>query len=127
YPAWETLPHERLSPRSDTVGARLELLHRINAGDMPRLIVTPVRGALQPQLKGLGELEPIRLRRGDETDLPELAERLLGLAYQRVDLVEKRGEFAVRGGILDVFPPTAQHPLRLEFFGDEVDAIREFS
>ncbi len=127
YPAWETLPHERLSPRSDTVGSRLELLHRINAGDVPSIIVTPVRGALQPQLKGLGELEPIRLRRGDETDLPELAERLLGLAYQRVDLVEKRGEFAVRGGILDIFTPTAQHPLRLEFFGDEVDAIREFS
>ncbi|WP_035735534.1 transcription-repair coupling factor [Glycomyces arizonensis] len=127
YPAWETLPHERLSPRSDTVGTRLELLHRIHGGDVPRVIVTPVRGALQPQLKGLGALEPIHLRRGDETDLPELSERLLGLAYERVDLVEKRGEFAVRGGILDVFPPTAQHPLRLEFFGDEVDAIREFS
>ena len=127
YPAWETLPHERLSPRSDTVGARLELLHRIHSGDVPRIVVTPVRGALQPQLKGLGALEPIRLGRGDEADLGELAERLLALAYERVDLVEKRGEFAVRGGILDVFPPTAQHPLRLEFFGDEVDAIREFS
>ncbi|MCH7231671.1 transcription-repair coupling factor [Glycomyces sp. L485] len=127
YPAWETLPHERLSPRSDTVGTRLELLHRIHAGDVPRIIVTPVRGALQPQLKGLGSLEPIHLRRGDETDLTELSERLVDLAYERVDLVEKRGEFAVRGGILDVFPPTAQHPLRLEFFGDEVDSIREFS
>jgi transcription-repair coupling factor (superfamily II helicase) len=127
YPAWETLPHERLSPRSDTVGARLELLHRIHAGDVPRVIVTPVRGALQPQLKGLGEREPVQLRRGDETDLTDLAAHLVDLAYERVDLVEKRGEFAVRGGILDVFPPTAQHPLRLEFFGDEVDSIREFS
>ncbi|SDL52910.1 transcription-repair coupling factor [Glycomyces sambucus] len=127
YPAWETLPHERLSPRSDTVGARLDLLHRIHAGDVPRVIVTPVRGALQPQLKGLGEREPVHLRRGDETDLTDLAAHLVDLAYERVDLVEKRGEFAVRGGILDVFPPTAQHPLRLEFFGDEVDTIREFS
>ncbi|HEX2144791.1 MAG TPA: transcription-repair coupling factor, partial [Glycomyces sp.] len=127
YPAWETLPHERLSPRSDTVGARLELLHRLHAGDVPRVIVTPVRGALQPQLKGLGVLEPVELRRGDETDLTDLAVHLVDLAYERVDLVEKRGEFAVRGGILDVFPPTAQHPLRLEFFGDEVDSIREFS
>lgn len=132
YPAWETLPHERLSPRSDTVGARLELLHRLHAasqgrGDVPRIIVTPVRGALQPQLKGLGSLEPVQLRRGDETDLTDLAAHLVDLAYERVDLVEKRGEFAVRGGILDVFPPTAQHPLRLEFFGDEVDSIREFS
>ncbi len=127
YPAWETLPHERLSPRSDTVGARLELLHRLHAGDVPRVIVTPVRGALQPQLKGLGKREPVQLRRGDETDLTDLAAHLIDLAYERVDLVEKRGEFAVRGGILDVFPPTAQHPLRLEFFGDEVDSIREFS
>ncbi|PRY57864.1 transcription-repair coupling factor [Glycomyces artemisiae] len=127
YPAWETLPHERLSPRSDTVGARLDLLHRIHAGDVPRVIVTPVRGALQPQLKGLGSREPVHLRRGDETDLTDLAAHLVDLAYERVDLVEKRGEFAVRGGILDVFPPTAQHPLRLEFFGDEVDTIREFS
>ncbi|THV24260.1 transcription-repair coupling factor [Glycomyces paridis] len=127
YPAWETLPHERLSPRSDTVGARLELLHRLHAGDVPKVIVTPVRGALQPQLKGLGSLEPVHLRRGDETDLTELAAHLVALAYDRVDLVEKRGEFAVRGGILDVFPPTAQHPVRLEFFGDEVDSIREFS
>ncbi|NUQ90320.1 MAG: transcription-repair coupling factor, partial [Glycomyces artemisiae] len=127
YPAWETLPHERLSPRSDTVGARLDLLHRIHAGDVPRVIVTPVRGALQPQLKGLGSREPVHLRRGDETDLTDLAAHLIDLAYERVDLVEKRGEFAVRGGILDVFPPTAQHPLRLEFFGDEVDTIREFS
>ncbi|GAA1668699.1 transcription-repair coupling factor [Glycomyces endophyticus] len=127
YPAWETLPHERLSPRSDTVGARLDLLHRIHAGDVPRVIVTPVRGALQPQLKGLGTREPVHLRRGDETDLTDLAAHLVDLAYERVDLVEKRGEFAVRGGILDVFPPTAQHPLRLEFFGDEVDTIREFS
>ena len=53
--------------------------------------------------------------------------RLAGAAYSRVDLVEKRGEFAVRGGIVDVFPPTEEHPVRVEFFGDEVDEIRAFA
>jgi len=129
YPAWETLPHERLSPRSDTVGKRLAVLHRLaNPGDRPlRVVVAPVRSMLQPQLHGLGDLEPVCLRVGREADLSEVTRTLSDLAYTRVDLVEKRGEFAVRGGILDVFPPTEEHPLRVEFFGDEIDSIREFS
>ncbi|QSB04582.1 transcription-repair coupling factor [Natronoglycomyces albus] len=132
YPAWETLPHERLSPRSDTVGRRIQLLHRLvghsNEHTAPlKVVVTPVRGALQPQLKGLGKLRPIRLREGDEQDLTSLANALHDLAYERVDLVEKRGQFALRGGILDVFPPTAEYPIRLEFFGDEIDSLRYFS
>ncbi|GAA4919504.1 transcription-repair coupling factor [Stackebrandtia albiflava] len=129
YPAWETLPHERLSPRSDTVGRRLAVLHRLaRPGGAPlRVVVAPVRSMLQPQLKGLGDLEPVRLRRGGEADLSEVTATLVDLAYSRVDLVEKRGEFAVRGGILDVFPPTDEHPSRVEFFGDEIDSIRTFS
>ncbi|MFC4335952.1 transcription-repair coupling factor [Salininema proteolyticum] len=127
YPAWETLPHERLSPRSDTVARRLELLHRLHTGDVPRVIVTPVRGALQPQMKGLGVRAPLELHAGDDHDLDDLTARLGELAYERVDLVEKRGEFALRGGILDLFPPTAPHPVRIEFFGDEIDSMREFS
>jgi transcription-repair coupling factor (superfamily II helicase) len=60
-------------------------------------------------------------------DLEAVARRLVELAYGRVDMVSRRGEFAVRGGILDVFPPVADHPFRVEFFGDEVDQIRAFS
>ncbi|HIW61978.1 MAG TPA: transcription-repair coupling factor [Candidatus Stackebrandtia excrementipullorum] len=129
YPAWETLPHERLSPRSDTVGKRLAVLHRLThpEGKPLRVVVAPVRSMLQPQLKGLGNLEPVRLAESGEADLSQLAATLSGLAYTRVDLVEKRGEFAVRGGILDIFPPTEEHPLRVEFFGDEIDSIRAFS
>src|SRR6185312_15870581 len=130
YPAWETLPHERLSPRSDTVGRRLGVLRRLaHPGDGPalRVVVAPVRSVLQPQLKGLGDLEPVRLATGDSADLDAVVTRLAEIAYARVDLVTKRGEFAVRGGILDVFPPTEEHPVRVEFWGDEIEEIRTFA
>ncbi|HEX7211583.1 MAG TPA: transcription-repair coupling factor [Propionibacteriaceae bacterium] len=130
YPAWETLPHERLSPRSDTVGRRLELLRRLagnSSAPPPQIVVAPVRSILQPQVKGLGRLNPIRLTVGSDIDLTDLAAALVGAAYTRVDLVERRGEFAVRGGIVDVFPPTEEHPVRVDFFGDTVEEIRYFS
>ncbi len=129
FPSWETLPHERLSPRSDTVGKRLAVLRRIchpDEGEL-KVVVAPVRSVLQPQVKGLGDLEPVGLRAGDTVDIDDVGRRLTDAAYTRVDLVEKRGEYAVRGGILDVFPPTEEHPLRVEFFGDDVDEIRSFS
>ncbi|HZO63460.1 MAG TPA: DEAD/DEAH box helicase, partial [Kribbellaceae bacterium] len=134
YPAWETLPHERLSPRSDTVGRRLAVLRRLVHPDPSdettgpvRILVAPVRSVLQPQVKGLADLKPVQLHVGDTTELEDLIEGLAGAAYHRVDLVERRGEFAVRGGIIDVFPPTEEHPLRVDFFGDEVEEIRYFA
>src|SRR3954452_7148084 len=133
YPSWETLPHERLSPRSDTVGRRLAVLRRLahpgaNAANGPlQVVVAPVRSVLQPQVKGLGDLEPVELAPGDTAALEDVVRRLSAAAYSRVDLVEKRGEFAVRGGIVDVFPPTEEHPLRVEFWGDDVEEIRSFS
>ncbi|HEY6592555.1 MAG TPA: transcription-repair coupling factor [Asanoa sp.] len=129
YPAWETLPHERLSPRSDTVGRRLAVLRRLAhpEGNPLRVVVAPVRSLLQPQLKRLGDLEPVLLRAGQDADLDDIAHRLTDMAYARVDLVTKRGEFAVRGGILDVFPPTDEHPSRVEFWGDEIEEIRTFA
>jgi transcription-repair coupling factor (superfamily II helicase) len=130
YPAWETLPHERLSPRSDTVGRRLAVLRRLagNASEpAPRIVVAPVRSVLQPQVKGLADLAPVRLATGEDYDLGDLTAALVGAAYIRVDLVERRGEFAVRGGIVDVFPPTEEHPVRIDFFGDTVEEIRYFT
>ncbi len=133
FPAWETLPHERLSPRSDTVGRRLAILRRLvhpgaEASNGPlQVVVAPVRSVLQPQVKGLADLVPVELVPGQEIDLDDVVRSLLDAAYSRVDLVEKRGEFAVRGGIVDVFPPTEEHPVRVEFFGDEVDEIRTFA
>ncbi len=133
FPAWETLPHERLSPRSDTSGQRLAVLRRLAHPDPadPRTgpllaVAAPVRSLLQPMAGGLGDLEPVSLAPGQEADLEALVTRLVEIGYARAELVEKRGDLAVRGGILDVFPPTEEHPLRVDFFGDEVEEIRYF-
>ncbi len=134
YPAWETLPHEWLSPRSDTVGQRLAVLRRLTHPDdavpgrgRPAVVVTPVRAVLQPQPAGLGDVDPVTLRAGSVVELDDLVRALAGAGYHRVDLVERRGEFTVRGGLVDVFPPTAPHPRRIELWGDEVAEIREFA
>ncbi|MDO5750326.1 MAG: transcription-repair coupling factor [Rothia sp. (in: high G+C Gram-positive bacteria)] len=129
FPAWETLPHERLSPRSDTVGARLQVLHALTHDDQhtPRVVIAPVRAAIQPLVAGIENLEPVHLVRGEEYEYKAVIRALNAAAYSRVDLVAKRGEYAVRGGIIDVFSPTARYPVRLEFFGDELDEIRLFS
>jgi transcription-repair coupling factor (superfamily II helicase) len=130
FPAWETLPHERLSPSAETVGTRLEVLAEIAAwrGEAPLIVTASVRAAIQPLAPGLTETPPIDLAVGGRGhDLGDIAAQLVERAYTRVDMVSRRGEFAVRGGILDVFPPTAAHPYRVEFFGDEIDQIRAFS
>jgi transcription-repair coupling factor (superfamily II helicase) len=133
FPPWETLPHERLSPRSDTSGRRLAVLRRLAHPDPadPRsgpltVVAAPVRCLLQPMTGGLGDLEPVRLLPGQEADLDQLVASLIEIGYARTDLVGKRGELAVRGGILDVFPPTEEHPVRVEFWGDTVEEVRFF-
>ena len=133
FPSWETLPHERLSPRSDTVGRRLAVLRRLAHPDATDtaygpldVVVVPVRALLQPLVRGLGDLVPVALKVGDETPMESVVDALAAAAYVRTDLVERRGEFAVRGGILDVFSPTQEHPLRIEFWGDRVEEIRWF-
>jgi transcription-repair coupling factor (superfamily II helicase) len=128
FPSWETLPHERLSPRSDTVGRRLHVLRRLHLGDPTLRVVTmPVRSLLQPVVHGLGALEPVTFVRGEDIEFDDAVQALADAAYTRVDMVGHRGEFAVRGGIIDVFPPTEDHPVRIDFFGDEVDTITSFS
>jgi transcription-repair coupling factor (superfamily II helicase) len=133
FPSWETLPHERLSPGVDTVGTRLMVLRRLAHPDDARLgpplrvVATSARSLLQPMTPRLGQVEPVTLTVGEEIAFEDVIARLVELAYTRVDMVGRRGEFAVRGGILDVFPPTAEHPVRVEFWGDEVSEMRMFA
>ena len=136
FPSWETLPHERLSPSPETVGKRLQVLHRLNEIsaliekkklDHSVFVLASVRAVLQPVVAGLANHPPLKLERGKDYLLFELSLKLVELAYQRVDMVTRRGEFAVSGGILDIFPTTAEHAMRLEFFGDELDDLRIFS
>ncbi|HBB38899.1 MAG TPA: transcription-repair coupling factor, partial [Candidatus Aquiluna sp.] len=131
FPAWETLPHERLSPSPETVGKRLQSLHLIHEiasskSAKKTVIMLSIRAALQPVIGDAKDHPPFQMKKGNEYLLPELALKLIGIAYERVDMVTRRGEFAIRGGILDVFPTTSEHALRLEFFGDELEDIREF-
>ncbi|UOQ60328.1 transcription-repair coupling factor [Leucobacter rhizosphaerae] len=130
FPAWETLPHERLSPSVETVGRRAAALRvlRDHTGEVPLVLVASVRAALQPVSPHAVDAHSILLRAGEASvPLEEVSRTLVELAYTRVDMVTRRGEFAVRGGILDVFPPTAEHAVRVDFFGDEVDQIRRFA
>lgn len=134
-PSWETLPHERLSPGRDTMARRVAVMRRLahpegepgsRTGKI-RVLVVPLRAFLQPVIAGLGELEPVRLKVGNVVDFESLIDRLSALGYERTEVVQKRGEMAVRGGIIDVFAPIDPHPIRIELFGDEVDDIRYFS
>lgn len=132
FPSWETLPHERLSPSAEVVGKRFQTIQRLtelskNTPAHQVYVLISVRSALQPIVAGLDKFPPLTLVQGKEYLLAELSLKLVEQAYQRVDMVSRRGEFAVRGGILDIFPTTAEHAVRLEFFGDELEEIREFS
>ena len=133
FPAWETLPHERLSPSAETVGKRIHALRRLKEWQTESagrhiVVVASVRAALQPLSDDLTSIPPLDLVAGGRGySLGELGIQLVDLAYTRVDMVTRRGEFAVRGGILDVFPPDAEHPVRAEFFGDELEQLRWFS
>ena len=126
FPAWETLPHERLSPGADIIGKRAQILHQLEQGRLD-VVVTAARGYSQPLLEKVVGREPVILREEGEYELEDIVRALEFRAYSRVDMVAKRGEFAVRGGIIDIFPTTLDYPVRVEFWGDEVTDIRQFS
>ncbi len=127
FPAWETLPFERISPSVETMGRRLEVLWRLRTPDRtPAIVVAGVRALLQHLGPGAEEIEPIRVQRNAIIDPEELLEELIRFGYRREALVEHRGEVARRGAIIDVFPSTADAPIRIDLWGDEVDRLTEF-
>ncbi|MEX2458526.1 MAG: DEAD/DEAH box helicase, partial [Actinomycetota bacterium] len=126
FPAWEALPYEGISPSPEVSGRRGFALHAARAAAGPYVLVAPAVAAMQTLVPTLGQAEPLHLEPGDELAPDLLAERLVELGYGRTDVVEHRGEFAVRGGILDVFPANGARPVRVEYFGDEVESLRAF-
>ncbi|MGH9189234.1 MAG: transcription-repair coupling factor [Acidimicrobiales bacterium] len=137
FPAWETLPFERLSPSTETMGRRLRTMWRLRqrsgaedgspGSRMPSVLVASVRALLQRLGPHVEDLEPVVIRPGDRLDPEELVERLVAAGYRREPQVEHRGELARRGSIVDVFGPTADRPVRIDLWGDEVDRLTQFS
>jgi transcription-repair coupling factor (superfamily II helicase) len=129
FPAWETLPFERVSPATETMGRRLRVIWRLRTGgdQLPAAIVAPVRALVQRLGPHVEAVEPVDVAPGQQRDRDELVARLVGMGYRREYQVEARGEVAVRGSIVDVYPSTADHPVRIDLWGDEVDRLSEFS
>jgi len=128
FPAWETLPFERVSPGIDTMGRRVRTLWRMQDPEQgPLIVVAPVRALLQRIAPGAADVDPIRVGVGDVVDPQELIADLVAIGYRRDPVVEHRGEIAVRGSIVDVYPSTGETPIRIDMWGDEVDRISEFS
>jgi transcription-repair coupling factor (superfamily II helicase) len=128
-PAWETLPFERVSPGVETMGRRLRTMWRLkgDGAQAPKVLVAPVRSLLQRLGPHVEDSAPVVVAKGDQIDPQELVARLVGMGYRREYQVEHRGEIAVRGSIVDVFGATADVPVRIDLWGDEVDRLSEFS
>jgi transcription-repair coupling factor (superfamily II helicase) len=128
FPAWDCLPYDRSSPSLRTTAERLATLHALqDKRDSRQLLVTTVNAATQRTLT------PFRIRQlvarlvpGERMDIDRLAALLSANGYQRTDTVHDAGEFAVRGGIVDLFPAGGSEGLRLDFFGDEIESVRRF-
>jgi transcription-repair coupling factor (superfamily II helicase) len=128
FPAWETLPFERVSPSIETMGRRLRTMWRLRTGDESlSVVVAPARALVQRLGPDVEDVEPVVVRNGGQVDSLQLVEQLVRAGYRREYQVEHRGELAVRGSIIDVFPSTADAPVRIDLWGDEVERLFEFS
>jgi transcription-repair coupling factor (superfamily II helicase) len=132
FPAWETLPFERVSPSVETMGRRLRTMWHLRSvgsdqDQCPTVVVAPIKAALQRLGPHVEDTAPVLVERGSTVDLQQLVETLVGLGYRREYQVEHRGELAVRGSIVDVFPSTGDMPIRIDLWGDEVDRLSTFS
>jgi len=127
FPAWETLPFERISPAVETMGRRLRVLHRLTSmEDRPAVVVASGRAVVQRIGPGAGRIDPLRVGPGDTIDPQDLVADLVAIGYRREYQVEHRGELAVRGSIVDVWPSTDDAPVRIDLWGDEVERLTEF-
>ncbi|MGH2787353.1 MAG: transcription-repair coupling factor [Actinomycetota bacterium] len=126
FPGWEVLPGEPLSPSVETMGRRLDTLARLERGDRFVAVAT-VQAACQLVAPPGGGVTSMSLALGEALSLDDVTATFVEMGYERNYIVERRGEFAVRGGILDVFPPAADRPVRVELWGDEITSLRRFA
>ena len=132
FPRHDTLPFDRFSPQPFLVSQRMEILHRLDQSQLDETgghpIVIAPRSALSLRVPSRNRLRDTtqRISVGESLDRDALVARLVGIGYARMALVEEPGEVAVRGDIIDVYPPQLTSPLRIELWGDEVDSIRSF-
>jgi transcription-repair coupling factor (superfamily II helicase) len=125
WPGWDTHPLERVSPDSSVMANRALLRWRLAEGTAPHVVVSSVR-SLSQVLPPESVATPLVVRRGGDLDRDKFVEGLGSLGYRRENLVEHRAEFAVRGGIVDVWPAQGYEPIRLDFFGDELERLTVF-
>ncbi len=127
FPAWETLPGEEIPPSPDIVGRRFEILYHLLQEKKPRVILTPLQACLQ-KLPSPQKLKPNcnLWKVGEEIPFDVLDEFLTDLGYRKEPVVADKGHYALRRGILDIFPLSSPEPFRIEFFGDVIESIRTF-
>jgi transcription-repair coupling factor (superfamily II helicase) len=127
FPSWEVLPFENLSPHPDNLAGRLEGLYQLVEESAPILIATPAALMQRVIAKDTLKRSYLYLVAGQDLARETLLDHLVQWGFQNVPLVEERGDFSVRGGIVDVFSPGYARPVRLEFDGDRLEAVREFN
>lgn len=125
-PALDVLPHQRLSPHSEIAEERAVALWRLSAQRVPITIAPVAAALLRTESADFYRQVALTLRVGEELPLEDVVQHLESIGYERRDPVEMVGEFSVRGGIFDVFPAEAARPVRVEFFGDLIEEIRQF-
>lgn len=127
FPAWETLPGENVPPSPDIVGERYRILHQVVTSQRPQIIISNLQACLQKLItpKKFHSLY-LELRKGSGTAFDTLIDQLMAMGYQRRPVASDKGEFAVRGGLIDIYPVSSPDPFRLEFWGDEIESIRTY-
>lgn len=127
FPVWQLPPYQILAHSKEVAAQRLQVLEGLLRGERA-VVIASAEALLRRLIPPQDFLAPVcKPAVGDRIDPAELLRSLLAMGYERVELVEGRGQFALRGGILDIYPMTAHRPVRLEFFDDELDSIRRFS
>lgn len=125
FPSWETLPSENIPPSPDIVGERYKVLKQIESSAEPHIILTGLQACLQKLIHpSVFKNLSLSLKRGESPGFDQLIKKLLEMGYQRRAIASDKGEFAVRGGIIDVFPVSSPDPFRIEFWGDDIESLR---